>query len=68
MFVGELKGLHQTQRLVDRATDRQVVNGYLPQDAFFVDDEEASEKEQIKSELYRMYTYTFLLPIRYGNF
>lgn len=46
MFVGELKSLHKTERLVDRATDWQVVNGYLPQDAFIVNDEEASEKER----------------------
>lgn len=54
VFVGELKGLHQTQRLVDGATNWQVVNGYLPQDAFIVDDEEASEK---KRELQVMSTY-----------
>lgn len=45
MFVGELKGLHQAQSLVNRATNRQVVNGHLPQDALVIDDEEASEKE-----------------------
>lgn len=48
MFVSELKGLHQTQGLIDRATNRQVVNGYLPQDAFIINDEEASEKKNQK--------------------
>lgn len=44
MFVSELKGLHQTQGLVNGASHRQIVDGDLPQDALVINDEEAPEK------------------------
>ena len=40
MLVGELKGLDQTQGLLDRSSNREVVDGDLSQDALLVNDEQ----------------------------
>lgn len=39
VLICELKGLNQTQGLLNRASDREVVYGDLPQDALVVNDE-----------------------------
>lgn len=43
MLVGELKGLDQAQGLLDGPSDREVVDGDLPQDALVINDEQPSE-------------------------
>lgn len=43
MFVGELKGLDQTESLLNRAAHRKVVDGDLSQDAIGVNNEQAPE-------------------------
>lgn len=40
IFVCELEGLDQTQSFIHRATDRQVIDRDLPQDALVVDHEQ----------------------------
>lgn len=45
MFVGELKGLDQTKGLLNRASNREVVDGDLSQDAVWVNNEQAPEME-----------------------
>ena len=47
MLVGELESLDQTERLVDVAADRQVVDRDLPQDALGVDDEQAPKRHPL---------------------
>lgn len=42
MFVSELKGLDQTQGLLDRASHWEVIDGDLSQNALGVDDEQTS--------------------------
>lgn len=42
MLVSELKGLDQTQGLLNRASHWEVIDGDLSQNAFGVDDEQAS--------------------------
>lgn len=46
MLVSELKGLDQAQGLLDRASNWEVVDGDLPQDALVVDDEQTPEIER----------------------
>lgn len=48
MFVSVLEGLHQSQRLVHRATHRQVVDGDLPQDALIVNHKQTPEKNKTR--------------------
>lgn len=45
MFVGELKGLDQTKGLLNRASNWEVVDGDLSQDAVGVNNEQAPEME-----------------------
>lgn len=45
MFVGELKGLDQTKGLLNRASNWEVVDGDLSQDAVVVNNEQAPEME-----------------------
>lgn len=45
MFVGELKGLDQTKGLLNRASNWEVVDGDLSQDAVGVNNEQAPETE-----------------------
>lgn len=45
MLVSELKGLDQTHGLLNRASNREVVDGDLSQDALVVDDEQTPEIE-----------------------
>lgn len=45
MFVGELKGLDQTEGLLNRASNWEVVDGDLSQDAVGVNNEQAPEME-----------------------
>lgn len=49
MFVSKLKGLHQAKGFINRATHWQVIDGYLPQDAFVINDEKTSKLEKNKS-------------------
>lgn len=42
VFVSELKGLDQTEGLVDGASHWEVIDGDLSQDALGVDDEQTS--------------------------
>lgn len=42
VLVSELKGLDQTQGLLNRASHWEVIDGDLPQDALGVDDEQTS--------------------------
>lgn len=46
MFVGKLKGLHQAKGFINGAAHWQIIDGYLPQNAFVVNDEKASELEK----------------------
>ena len=55
VFVGELKGLDETQGLLHRAAHRQVVDGDLTEDAFTVDDEQPSVKQQQQQEIREEY-------------
>lgn len=43
MLISKFKRLQQTQCLINRATDRQVVHSLLTKDAFLVDNEQATE-------------------------
>lgn len=45
MFVSELKGLDQTKGLLNRASNWEVVDGDLSQDAVVVNNEQAPEME-----------------------
>lgn len=47
MLVCELKGLHQTQRLVNRAADWKVIDGDLPQDPLIVDNEKTPDVRKV---------------------
>lgn len=46
MFVGELKGLHQTQGFINGAPHRKVIDGDLPQNAFVINDKKTSKMER----------------------
>lgn len=46
VFVSELKGLDQTKGLLNGASNREVIDGDLPQDALVVNDEQTSEVER----------------------
>lgn len=52
MLVGVLERLHQTQRFVDVATDRQIVDRDLADVLFVVDDEQSAETENVSSNFY----------------
>ena len=41
VHVGELESLDQSQRLIDRATDREIIDGHLTQMTLAVNDEQA---------------------------
>lgn len=45
VLIGELERLHKSERLVDTAANWQIVDGDLTQDAFAVNDEQASERD-----------------------
>ncbi len=47
MLVGELKSLEQSERLVHRASNRQVIDSDLPERSVGVDQEEASEGDAL---------------------
>lgn len=47
-FISVLEGLDKAQRLIHRATHRQVIDGDLPQDALAVDDKQAPERHKQK--------------------
>lgn len=50
MFVSELKGLDQTQGLLNRSSNWEVIDGDLSQGALVVNDEQTSvtrEKQQL---------------------
>lgn len=46
MFVGVLEGLDKAQSLIHRATNRQVIDGDLPQDALVVNHKQAPERQK----------------------
>lgn len=43
MYVGELERLHQTQCLINRSSDWQIIDSDLTQILFAIDDEQATE-------------------------
>lgn len=46
MLVSELKGLDQTQGLLNRASDWEVIDSDLSQNALVIDDEQTPETER----------------------
>lgn len=42
MFVSELEGLNQSQSLIYRAANREVIHSDLTKDTFIINDKEAS--------------------------
>lgn len=52
MLVSELERLHQAQRFINRAANRQVVDRNLTENALLVDDEEAATEGEILEEVH----------------
>lgn len=52
MFIGELKGLDQTKGLLNRAPNREVIDGYLSQDTIGVNNEQAPEMKLWHLKIY----------------
>ena len=43
VLIGVLESLHQSYCLIHRPTHRQIIHGYLSQDALFIDDKKTPE-------------------------
>lgn len=45
MFINKLESPYQSQCLVDRTSDRQIIDSYLTNNLVWVDDEQAAKRD-----------------------
>ena len=63
MFINKLEGLYESKNLINRATDGQIIDGYVPNDTIVINDEKATKCHTRVFQQYIIFTRNLLLVV-----